>query len=144
MWNIVSLQRNSDEMKRIILSILFLLMAVWGWNMAGDYRLTQENIAEEVPVQEAQATQNMDQIFCVLVAANSFADVSAQTNYNFASNLARRYRSLSLDKIQDLQVQEHETNLDNTLKFTLLSSQEYAARQKNAGFYIYALRRIII
>lgn len=131
-------------MKRIVLSILFLLMVVWGWNTAGEYRMLQKNIAEEVPVQEAQATQNIDQVFCVLVAANSFADVSAQTNYNFASNLARRYRPLAFDKMQDLQVQEQETNLDITLKSILLSSQEYAARQKNAGFYIYTLRRIII
>lgn len=131
-------------MKRIVLSILFLLMAVWGWNTAGEYRMVQENMAEEVPVQEAQATQNIDQVFCVLVAANSFADVSVQTNYNFASSLARRYRPLAFDKMQDLQVQEQETNLDITLKSILLSSQEYAARQKNAGFYIYTLRRIII
>lgn len=133
-------------MKHIVCSILFLLLTIWGWNMAGENSVPVQVVQEDKESVEGRATQSVDEVLSVLVAANSFADVSVRTHHSFGSNLVRRYRpdGVSFDKMLAFRSEEEGISLCNSLKNVLISSQKYAAKQKDAGYFIYTLRRIII
>lgn len=90
--------------------------------------------------------QQEDKIVSVLMAANKCADVSVHTHGSFFSQMARRYRSLGScwEKLFENLVYGQGNCLHTTFKITSVLSDECDARLKNAGYYIYTLRKIII
>ncbi|MEG0795842.1 MAG: hypothetical protein RR397_04940 [Odoribacter sp.] len=133
-------------MKRVVLYLLFIFTIVWGWNTIGkSYASVEKNYRAEKSI-SGEATQNLDRTISVLLAANSYADISLQPTNPVNSCTARRYRpaGFSFDKLQSYLSLGKNIALENTFKIILGSSLEYAARQKNAGYYIYTLRKIII
>lgn len=133
-------------MKHIVLGILFFLAIISGWNMMGEYCVSSEVVKEPVQEETCRAASHEDQIINVLTAANSCADVSVRTITSFSPTVARRYRpaGFSFDKLFEHLCNGQGTIFDTTFKTTTGLSQEYAARLKNAGYYIYTLRKIIV
>lgn len=139
-------EEKSGHMKRIVLSILFLLAIVIGWNTVGECCAPVKAVREPVKTETGEATHHEDRLISVLTAANSCADISVRTGSSFSSNLARRYRpaGFSFDRLFEYLTHDYATISKVTLKTTTGLSQEYAARLKNAGYYIFTLRKIII
>ncbi len=133
-------------MKRIVLCILFLLTVAYGWKMTEEYWTSPILELEETVAAEGQVIQKPDEIIGVLLEANHFTYMPAQISVHFVSNLARRYRpaGFSFDKFMEYQIEDQRHLYCNHLKATGAVSQEYAARLKCAGYYIYSLRKIII
>lgn len=133
-------------MKRIILCILFILAAVWSWNREGEYPASEKLVVQTEETEAAQATRHVDQIISVLVAANSCADLSVRTTNTISVSIVRRYRpgDFSFDRLFGYLAEGQDSIFENAIKTTSGLSQEYAARLKNEGYYLYALRKIII
>lgn len=133
-------------MKRIVFSILFIFAVVWGWNTMERcvVPMDEQKIVERSETSEA--TQHVDQTISVLTAANSCADVSVRPSTSFSTNFVRRYRpaGFALDRMFEYLTEDQDNSLANALKTTKGFSQEYAARLKTGGYYIYTLRKIII
>lgn len=133
-------------MKPIVFGILFIFSIVWGWNTIGEYSASSKNEIVVTESETSEATHHIDQIISVLTAANSYADVSVRTPNFLSTNFVRRYRpaGFSFDKLYIYLTEGQGILFDNTYKLSLGLSQEYAARLKYAGYYIYNLRKIII
>lgn len=131
-------------MKHGVLYILLFMSLVFVLNTAGRLYVPVKSVA--LVETAAEAKKATDQAITVCVAANSYADISSQQSVGWGFNLARRYRpaGLSMDKLFFHMTEEKNFALVNSYKNTLLTSREYFARQKLAGYYIYALRKIII
>lgn len=133
-------------MKRIILGIVFLVAAVWGWHTLEE---SLASVKAEIKVETSEASETTSpvaQIISVLTAANSCADISVQTNSTFSSNMARRYRPAGFvfDKMQEYLVEGQACIFYNSFQIISRISQVYAAHLKCEGYYIYALRKIIV
>ena len=103
-------------------------------------------VAEKMTGSDDKVVQKLDEVISALMEANHFTNLSVQPTLSFTSNIARRYRpgGFTFDKFMEYQLEEREMLLKNHLKTTFFFSQEYAARQKYAGYYIFSLRKIII
>lgn len=132
-------------MKRIVLGILFLFVAVWGYDtVTGEVPVVAEPVVSE---ETLQMVAHPDELVSVVLAANSFADVSVRTNIPFSyTNFVRRYRPAGFvtDRWFEYLTSGQEVILGNTLKTNVILSEVYAARLKDCGYYIYALRKIVI
>ncbi|MCI5707148.1 MAG: hypothetical protein MR298_07480 [Odoribacter sp.] len=133
-------------MKYILMCILFLVMACSWWTGKEDCRLEETQDIEYAERYTGEAEQQEDKIVSVLMAANKCADVSVHTHGSFFSQMARRYRSLGScwEKLFENLVYGQGNCLHTTFKITSVLSDECDARLKNAGYYIYTLRKIII
>ena len=82
----------------------------------------------------------------VCIAANSVADVTVSQSPNFGSNSVRRYRpaGFSFEKLFVYLTVEKGVVQVNSYKNSLSDTQKYSALLKSDGYYIYALRKIII
>ena len=116
-------------MKRFVICLLFLFTVVWSWNTTVNYFGPENLVAEKMTGSDDKVVQKL-----------------VQPTLSFTSNIARRYRpgGFTFDKFMEYQLEEREMLLKNHLKTTFFFSQEYAARQKYAGYYIFSLRKIII
>lgn len=103
-------------------------------------------VAEKMTGSDDKVVQKLDEVISALMEANHFTNLSVQPTLSFTSNIARRYRpgGFTFDKFMEYQLEEREMLLKNHLKTTFFFAQEYAARQKYAGYYIFSLRKIII
>lgn len=133
-------------MKRIVLVILFLFAVVWGWNTIGEGLtpiLRAENTGQRVA---SESGQDFDQMVSVLAQANGYADLSVQTTNSLPTNLVRRYRpaGFSFEYLFTCLKTGQYILYNRTLKTFLELSQMYAARLKATGYFVYALRKIII
>ena len=79
-------------MKHIIFGILVLFATVWGWDTVKDHFVSLRMETEEKASLPEEASAAIDEVWSVLVAANSYADVSPRPLGSFTLNLARRYR----------------------------------------------------
>ena len=146
-------------MKRFVICLLFLFTVVWSWNTMVNYFGPENLVAEKMTGSDDKVVQKLDEVISALMEANHFTNLSVQPTLSFtsniiclyaqtcfASNIARRYRpgGFTFDKFMEYQLEEREMLLKNHLKTTFFFSQEYAARQKYAGYYIFSLRKIII
>lgn len=133
-------------MKRFVLCILFLFTVVWAWNTTADYFGPENLVVEEMTSSDDKVVQKLDEVISTLLEANHFTYLSVQPTLSFTSNFARRYRpgGFTFDKFMEYQLEEQGILLKNHLKTTFSFSQECAARQKYAGYYIFSLRKIII
>ena len=133
-------------MKHIIFGILVLFATVWGWDTVKDHFVSLRMEMEENASLPEEASAAIDEVWSVLVAANSYADVSPRPLGSFTLNLARRYRpaGFNTDKYLLYLTENRRVLLQNTFKHIFYTSQEWAALQKNAGYFIYSLRKIII
>ena len=131
-------------MKRFVICLLFLFTVVWSWNTTVNYFGPENLVAEKMTGSDDKVVQKLDEVISALMEANHFTNLSVQPS--FTSNIARRYRpgGFTFDKFMEYQLEEREMLLKNHLKTTFFFSQEYAARQKYAGYYIFSLRKIII
>ena len=133
-------------MKRFVICLLFLFTVVWSWNTTVNYFGPENLVAEKMTGSDDKVVQKLDEVISALMEANHFTNLSVQPTLSFTSNIARRYRpgGFAFDKFMEYQLEEREMLLKNHLKTTFFFSQEYAARQKYAGYYIFSLRKIII
>lgn len=133
-------------MKQFVLYILFLFTVVWGWNTTANHFVPENPVVKEMTAPDDKVIQKPDEVIGVLMEANHFTNLSVQPTLSFTSNLARRYRpgGFTFDKFMEYQLGKQNILLKNHLKTTFSFSQEYAARQKYAGYYIFSLRKIII
>lgn len=133
-------------MKRIVLSILFLLAIAWGWNAMGERCALPETKTVRTEQDAGEATPYIDQILSVLAEANSFADISVGHNNTIPSNIVRKHRpgGVSFEQLFHYLTDDQELHSVNILKTSFDASQEYASRLKNTGYYIFALRKILI
>ena len=139
-------------MKRFVICLLFLFTVVWSWNTMVNYFGPENLVARDLVEGDGFAgsddkvVQKLDEVISALMEANHFTNLSVQPTLSFTSNIARRYRpgGFTFDKFMEYQLEEREMLLKNHLKTTFFFSQEYAARQKYAGYYIFSLRKIII
>lgn len=134
-------------MRRIVLSILFVWAIVWGWNTIGGQVMQAEvlNLADEQQT-ECEARQHVDQMLSVLASANSCADVSIRPVNPLPTNLIRRYRPgvFSEGCLFGCLRTGLDTVSNPIFKSFLKLSQRHAAQLKDVGYYVYALRRIIV
>lgn len=131
-------------MKHVVLYILLFVSFVFIFNTTGwMYMPVQRIVCVEV---EPEAKGHTNQVISVCVAANSYADISSQHSGTSGFGIARRYRpaGLPMDNLFSQMTEEKDFALVNSYKNTLLTSREYFARQKLAGYYIYALHKIVI
>ena len=131
-------------MKHIVLYILLFVSLVFVFNTGGRvYVPVQKPVCAEITPETEGRT---DQVISVCVAANSYADISSQQPGTSGFGMARRYRpaGLPMDNLFSQITEEKNFALVNSYKNTLRTSREYFARQKLAGYYIYALRKIVI
>lgn len=131
-------------MKRIVLYLLFLLSLSWGWEAAGKYISSADKGISVTDCGEAK--QHIDRAIYALVEANSYADLTVQPVPVFGYNLARRYRpaGFSMDKwLTYLRIGQKQ-KIEKTFHNTFRISQVYTSQQREAGYYIYNLRKIII
>lgn len=121
-------------------------MACSWWTGRVDYCPVEVPAVECAGQYTGEAGRQEDKIVSVLMAANSSADVSARTNASLFSQMARRYRSLGScwEKLFENLVYGQGNNQHTIYRRTSLLSDECDARLKNAGYYIYTLRKIII
>ena len=133
-------------MNRFVICLLFLFTVVWSWNTTVNYFGPENLVAEKMTGSDDKVVQKLDEVISALMEANHFTNLSVQPTLSFTSNIARRYRpgGFTFDKFMEYQLEEREMLLKNHLKTTFFFSQEYAARQKYAGYYIFSLRKIII
>ena len=133
-------------MKRFVICLLFLFTVVWSWNTTVNYFGPENLVAEKMTGSDDKVVQKLDEVISALMEANHFTNLSVQPTLSFTSNIARRYRpgGFTFDKFMEYHLEEREMLLKNHLKTTFFFSQEYAARQKYAGYYIFSLRKIII
>lgn len=82
----------------------------------------------------------------VLCEANRFADVSFRPTQSVNPNLVRRPRTAgaALDRLFPLLAARRSAGANHFFKITLRSSQVRAALQMVGGYYVYALRRILV
>ncbi len=121
-------------------------MACSWWTSKGEYCLEKTSEMEYAERYTGEAEQQEDKVVSVLMAANSCADVSVQTNSSFFSQMARRYRTLGScwEKLFENLAHGQGNSQYTIFKATSVLSDECDARMKNAGYYIYMLRKIII
>ena len=133
-------------MKRFVICLLFLFTVVWSWNTTVNYFGPENLVAEKMTGSDDKVVQKLDEVISALMEANHFTNLSVQPTLSFTFHIARRYRpgGFTFDKFMEDQLEEREMLLKNHLKTTFFFSQEYAARQKYAGYYIFSLRKIII
>ena len=134
---------------RKCLSIFFVIFVSGQsscWNTTVNYFGPENLVAEKMTGSDDKVVQKLDEVISALMEANHFTNLSVQPTLSFTSNIARRYRpgGFTFDKFMEYQLEEREMLLKNHLKTTFFFSQEYAARQKYAGYYIFSLRKIII
>lgn len=127
-------------MKRFVICLLFLFTVVWSWNTMVNYFGPENLVAEKMTGSDDKVVQKLDEVISALMEANHFTNLSVQPTLSFTSNIARRYRpgGFTFDKFMEYQLEEREMLLKNHLKTTFFFSQEYAARQKYAGYYIFS------
>ena len=133
-----------EQMKRIILYTLFLWIVVF---------LTSATMQDCMPVAEPQVTtEELSEtttegleIVSVLKVANQAADLSLQQNTN-TNNTVRRYKMLlpMPDSVFERTTVEGCVASDNCSGILSFGSRDYFARQKEAGYYLYTLCRLII
>lgn len=133
-------------MKYLFVCILFLLMACSWWAGKGEYAPEEASEMEYEERYTEETERQSNKIVSVLMAANSCADVSVRTNGSLFSQMARRYRPLGSywEKMFENLAHGQGNNQYTTFKITSVLSDECDARLKNAGYYIYTLRKIII
>lgn len=131
-------------MKRIVLYTLFLWSVVFLTSAT-----TQDSIAITEPQttsgELSETTTEGLEIVSVLVVANQAADVSLQQNTN-TNNTVRRYRVLLplLDSALERTTVDGLNAFDNYFRTLSFGFRDYSARQKEAGYYLYSLCRLII
>lgn len=133
-------------MRYVVFYILFLVTVLQGGSM-----FSGSDIPADQPVgmpvrQSEEATHCIDASLSALVEANRFADISVRLVNPVNVNLIRRFRNgeFAADKLFSNLAEGHALSYGPVYKAAFLSSQEYAALQKVGGYYIYALRRIIV
>lgn len=133
-------------MKYILICILILLVACSWWTGKEDCRQKETQGIEYAERYFGKTEQQEDKIVSVLMAANRCADISVRTNGSFFSQMARRFRFLGSywEKLFENLVCGQGNCQHTTFKITSVLSDECDARLKNAGYYIYTLRKIII
>lgn len=112
-----------------------------------DYFGPENLVAEKMTGSDDKVVQKLDEVISALMEANHFTNLSVQPTLSFTSlilpdGIGRG--GFTFDKFMEYQLEEREMLLKNHLKTTFFFSQEYAARQKYAGYYIFSLRKIII
>jgi len=144
--NIVYLPEKPERMKRILLSILFFGGVVWGWNTMGEAMVSLKVAEETQQSVTCKAKQHVDYMLSVLTEANRWADVSVRPVNSLPTNLIRRYRPgvFSFGCLFVCLRAELDTLANYVFKSFLELSQEYAAHLKDAGYYIYTLRKMIV
>ena len=133
-------------MKSFLFGILVLLFACSQWTDREEYHLVVD-AGEGVEFVEAGAIRQCeDKITGVRLALDSSGDISVPTPSSLFSQFARRYRlaGFGWEKAFDRLAEGQSVCHHVTYKVVALCSGEYAACLKHAGYYIYALRKIII
>ena len=133
-------------MKRIVLSIVFLLTIVGVWRTMEDKYMPESNVVVSDEQNTGEATPYLDEVLSVLAEANSFAVVNGGQAVTFSPGLGRKYRpgDSCFDQWFHGLAEDQKSLVDHIFKVFLETSQEYAALQKGSGYYIFSLRRIII
>lgn len=137
-------------MKQFFLYIIFFLAIVLVSGTKGEAYVFTENQSvgqtEEEKFHEFMACQAADPCITVCIAANSFADVTVAKPSNFNHNSVRRYRpaGFSFDKLFVYLTAEKGTSQVDLYKKSLYHTQEHAALLKSGGYYVFALRKIVI
>lgn len=133
-------------MRYVIFYILFLITLIQGGSMFSGSDIPADQPIGMLVRQSEEATDCIDASLSALVEANRFADVSVRPVNPVNVNLIRRFRTgeFAADKLFPNLAEGQTLSCGPVYKAAFLSSQEYAALQKVGGYYIYALRRIIV
>ena len=126
--------------------ILYILFACSSWT-DGEKCVLPANAGESVVEESLQRGEGQEEkIISVLMAANRSADISVRTSPSFFLQLARRYRTagFGLEKAFGHLLAGQDIGQRTHLKNNMQSSCLRAACLQHAGYYVYALRRIII
>lgn len=134
-------------MKYGLIFILFLVSLCSWWT--GEKGAAVSAVPDTGIVREDSdaSGQRGNKVISVVAAANSCADISVRpSSSSFFSQLARRYRSVGfgLEDLFENLVGRQSAGWQIAYKTTVHLSEEQHARLKNAGYYIYTLRKIII
>lgn len=139
-----------NNMKHLVLYIIFFLALVLTGTGRNSYIVT-ESCIPPIPVESddsprAEARTAEDPCITACIVANSYADVSVSQTPRFGNNSMRRYRpaGFSFEKLFVYLVAERKTAQINLYRNALYDTQEYSARLKSDGYYIYTLRKIIV
>ncbi len=128
-------------MRQVFLYMFLFCAVAFCFNANGRLYIPVEKNAGTYNTCEAK--QYTDHSIEACVAANSYAQTSVENNLTFNGGLMRRcrlYGALS----DDVLIAAKNFAEVNAYKHIRYTSLEYGARQKLAGYYIYALRKIII
>lgn len=138
------------KMKQFFLYIVFFLAIVLVSGAKGETYVFTENQPtkqeQEGKAHELMAIPAADPCITVCIAANSYADVTVANPSNFNHNSVRRYRpaGFSFDKLFIYLTAEKGVLQTDLYKKSLYYTQEHSALLKSGGYYIYALRKIVI
>lgn len=136
-------------MRTFFLYIVFLLAIVLVSGTRGEAYMLTENQPVKPDKQgfphELMATAT-DPCVTVCIAANSYADVAVAKPSNSNPNSVRRYRpaGFSFDKLFVYLTAEKGISQTDLYKKSLCHMQEQSALLKSGGYYIYALRKIVV
>lgn len=137
-------------MKQIILYILFVLAFVLTSGTTKEVSVSagmeKEGYTEAEDLEMPVARPAENPCITVCIAANSYADVSVSQASGFGNNTVRRYRpaGFSFDKLFVYLMAETGTSQVNLYKNSIFYAQDHSALLKSDGYFIYALRRIIV
>lgn len=137
-------------MKQFFLYIVFFLAIVLvSGTRAETYMFTESQPVEQDKVglpHELMASPATDPSITVCIAANSYADVAVAKPSNFNQSSVRRYRpaGFSFDKLFVYLTAEKGILQTDLYKKSLYHAQEHSALLKSGGYYIYALRKIVV
>ena len=129
-------------MIRIILSILFLGALLWKWDFTDYPSHSTDNISMEQHL-ESEAKQYMNPMIYVLKEANHYADISTRSENFSHTQFIRRYRPTIGNSSEQSKITQNTTS-NHLFKSSIKLSQSYMALLQTGGYYIYALRKIIV
>lgn len=137
-------------MKQFILYIVFLLaLLLTSGTGRTAYVFTETDVPVEAQPEDSRqpvAREAENQCITVCIAANSYAEITVSQASGCAQSPVRRYRpaGFSFEKLLLYQVIEKSALRLDSYKNALSDTQEYSALLKLDGYYLYALRKIII
>ncbi len=134
-------------MKGALIVILFLLFSGW-WGSGEEEYVRVEELQQEgmERVEAGKMDRQEDKVVRVLAEANRYAEVAVESIGAGIGQGTRRHRTGGggWEKCLERLLWEQEVTQHTFYKTTEAQTEECAARLKSAGYYIYALRKILI
>lgn len=136
----------NERMRNFFLSIFLLLFACACWHVSAIDCVESEAIVSRQGKSSNCIEHHENRIIAVVTAANSCADLSTRPSVPIFSQYARRFRFFrhGCDDFFSSLICNCAVNCNLFFKITNVRTKECVARMKDAGYYVYALRRIIV